>query len=151
MTVRFAKEDDIPFIQEILKDPEFFIYNSQLESTPIGVYTELELKTWTGPDNSHDVTLISECYEGKVGFLYCKIMAKDWACIECFYVLPKYRYRKPNFADELLVGIENCVRGRGINFLSTYISPDNVSARNMAKHRGFKESRSYIWYGKELP
>lgn len=140
--IRLANESDVDAIYKIgISSREFAV------SKVIRFYQKDEITQWV-KDRKNDVIIVAKINSMIVGFACCKIMSQEWAVVDNFYVLPKFR--KKGIGTRIEKFLERELKKRRISYITRLVKPKHRASRKFLKKRGFKEHDKYIWIDKLL-
>jgi ribosomal protein S18 acetylase RimI-like enzyme len=112
-------------------------------SEHIRFYERTELEEWIVALRDN-LLLVAEVSDRVVGFLFCKVMSHHWAMLDTLYVHPEWRGKQ--CGRLLLCKLADCLRERGIVYLSTLAAEDAAQIPQVLERLGFSGARSYRWY-----
>jgi len=133
-----ATNNDVDDIMLIGEDPAFTV-------TPrIKFYDREEVIEWAN-NREANILLIMRRLDDRapVGFCFCKVMSKNWAMLDNFFVLPEYRDQ--GFGQELINALRTEIRKRRIGYVSCLVEVGKVHTVNRLKRYGFEPGKVYEW------
>lgn len=136
--VRAAAAEDVPAILSLgLGDPAFRV------SDRIPFYERTELEEWI-QEPRDNILLVAVSAGSIAGFLFCKVMSSHWAMLDNFYVQPSFRGR--SLAELLLGELRKRLRQRGIAYLTTLTSQEDLVLARYLRRLGFRQAKQYAWH-----
>lgn len=133
-----ATYEDVDDLMWMGEDPAFSV-------TPrVRFYDREELVEWI--DNPEgNILLIMRRLDDRapVGFCFCKVMSKNWAMLDNFFVLPEYR--EQGFGQELINALRMEIRKRRIGYVSCLVEVGKIRTVNRLNRYGFGPGKVYEW------
>lgn len=83
-----------------------------------------------------------------VGFIYAKIVDKDWCMIDNLAVDKNHRHQR--IGTKLLDTIYNVLKKRKMWYTQALVEIGHHKTRKFWKEEGFRQGRTFVWYEKEL-
>lgn len=138
--IRKARKEDI---NQIFKLGEQI---PELKFSKKHFHEKFELKQFTkGNDN---IFLIAEFNKEILGFIYAKILTKDWCMLDNLVVDEKYR--EHGIGTILLNELYKILKKQKVSYVQILEEIHHKNTRNFWKDKGFKEEKVFVWADKIL-
>lgn len=95
-----------------------------------------------------NILLVAEEHKQVIGFLYAKILTKDWCMIDNLAV--KKNFQNMGVGNLLLNKLYSILNKRKITYIQGLIEINHKKSRKFWKDRGFKEGKIFVWVDKFL-
>lgn len=138
--IRRARVRDISGIRGLGKTMEEFVC-----SPSVKFYSREELKEWIKKPKDN-ILLVAEINKKIEGFLYAKIMAREWCMIDNIGV--KQDWRKKGIGKILLEELFKILKSKKVNFVQLFANLKHKKTINFWKNRKFNEGEKFLWLEK---
>lgn len=143
--IRRAKEKDINKIIKIGSELEDALKASK--SNKCHFHERLEFIEFIKKPKEN-ILLVAEYNKQVIGFLYAKILTKDWCMIDNLAV--EKEFQNEGVGTHLLNELYNILNNKKIAYLQCLIEINHKKTRKFWKDRGFKEGKTFVWVDKFL-
>jgi ribosomal protein S18 acetylase RimI-like enzyme len=116
-------------------------------SKKFGFHGKDEIKEYSKNKNGN--ILLVALYKNKfAGFLFAKIVDKDWCILDNIAIDKKYRQH--GIGSELIEYLSKMLKNKGMDYVQCLVDSKNKKLRNFWKGKGFKEEKVFVWVDKEV-
>ncbi len=138
--IRRARARDITRIRDLGKGMKEFACSQSVK-----FYSREELEEWIKKPKDN-ILLVAEINKKMVGFLYAKIMVREWCMIDNIGV--KQEWRKKGIGKILLGELFKILKNKKVNFVQLLTNLKHKKTINFWKSRKFKEGEKFLWLEK---
>ena len=140
--IRRGKIKDISQIYNLGK------HAKELEfSKKMNFHDRLELKEFV-TKTKDNILLVSIIGNKIVGFLYAKIVSREWCILDNLVV--KEEFREHGVGSLLLQDLCEILKKKKVNYLQLLEDIHHKKTREFWKKKGFKEEKKFIWADKKI-
>jgi N-acetylglutamate synthase-like GNAT family acetyltransferase len=143
--IRKARKEDIDPVLEIGNNLEDALKASKNKKAHFHEKGEFILFIKNSNEN---IFLVAEANSRIVGFLYAKILSKDWCMIDNLAI--KKEFQKHHIGTSLVNELSKILKKRKITYVQILEEVHHKNTRNFWKGRGFKEEKVFVWADKIL-
>lgn len=142
LTIRRARKGDIEGICRLgLAMPELAVSERTV------FYGDKELFEWVTRQDQN-ILLVAEEGEAVIGFLFAKIISKEWCMLDNIGVEAAHRGR--GIGSLLLKELEGILKIANVNYVQGLVRNDLPGVADFWKKRGYREGNSFVWMEKEI-
>ncbi len=139
--IRRLKKSDINHVYNVSHRIKEFTVSDRIH-----FYEKKEMVEWIGKKDS--VFIVAEIEERIVGFLFCKIISKEWAMLDSLEV--DQEFRDQGIGTQLINALFDELHRKHITFVQAFVGKNYKKSRKFWKQHGFKEGREFIWIDRIL-
>lgn len=139
--IRWAKLKDVSAIYRIGITHRAFRVSNRTK-----FYSRAELEEWA-QNKRGDIFLVADKGGEIAGFIFIRLMARDWALLDNFFVLPKYRRHR--IGRQLFYASLKKLKNRKVSYISSLVRPTHNNFK-YSKEIGFRPAKEYVWIERSL-
>lgn len=138
--IRRAKNKDINSVYILGEQVD------ELKFSNKNFHEKFELKHFLkGKDN---IFLVAEIDKKVEGFLYAKIISKDWCMLDNLVVSKKFRNN--GMGSQLLEELYKLLKKMKVDYIQVIEDVTKKKTREFWRNKGFKEQKVFVWADKIL-
>jgi N-acetylglutamate synthase-like GNAT family acetyltransferase len=138
--IRSAKESDVEQIYLFGRKINEFAVSSNMK-----FYYKRELKEWIKKPKEN-ILLVAADSKQIAGFLYAKIISKDWCMLD--NVAVREKYRNQGIGTNLIDKLNKILKKKNIEYVHAIVGIEHKKSRKFWNKQKFKESNKFIWIEK---
>jgi len=83
-----------------------------------------------------------------VGFLYAKIIDRDWCMLDNLVV--DNMHRNKGIGYEMLEQLYKILKKEKVDYMQTLVEANHKNSQKFWKGKGFNKGKTFVWYEKEI-
>lgn len=116
-------------------------------SKKIGFHDKSEIREYSRNKNGN-ILLVAENNGDFAGFLFAKIIDKDWCMLDNLVVETKFR--NMGIGTHFIKYLLKFLKKRKIGYIQSLVEEDNKKLRKFWENEGFSPGKKFIWYDRIL-
>ena len=138
--IRRGKLKDISQIYNLGKKTKELEFSEKMN-----FHDKIELKEFV-TEKRDNILLVCLTHKKIVGFLYAKIVSKEWCILDNLVI--EENYRNNGIGSLLLEDLYQILKKKKLNYIQILEEIHHKKTREFWKKKGFKEEKKFIWADK---